>query len=89
MVKEKEERSESEEREGKEAPGGGSVRRSLSSFCIRRLSLAACAIFDDDSSLCSLLSDLDSLAGQNEINRKARDCLGKLNLEIPLINEKR
>lgn len=33
------------EREGKEAPGGGSVRSNLSSFCIRRLSLAACAIF--------------------------------------------
>lgn len=32
------------EREGKEAPGGGSVRSNLSSFCIRRLSLA-CAIF--------------------------------------------
>lgn len=33
------------ERSGNDAPGGGSVRRSLSSFCIRRLSLAACAIF--------------------------------------------
>lgn len=34
-------RDEEEERRGKEAPGGGSVRRSLSSFCNRRLSLAA------------------------------------------------
>jgi hypothetical protein len=33
--------SESAERSGNEAPGGGSERRSLSSFCIRRLSLAA------------------------------------------------
>lgn len=37
-------RSESGERKGKEAPGGGSVRRSFSSFCIRRLSRAACAM---------------------------------------------
>lgn len=34
-------KEEDEERSGKDAPGGGSVRRSLSSFCNRRLSLAA------------------------------------------------
>lgn len=32
------------ERSGRETPGGGSVSRSFISFCIRRLSLAACAI---------------------------------------------
>lgn len=41
------------ERVGKEAAGGGSVRRSLSSFCIRRFNLAACAI-------AVLLSQLNS-----------------------------
>lgn len=40
----KEDKSESAERNGNDEPGGGSVSRSLSSFCIRRLSLAACAI---------------------------------------------
>lgn len=39
------EEEEEEERSGNDAPGGGSVRRSLRSFCIRRSSLAAWAIF--------------------------------------------
>ena len=43
-VSEKAERSELGERWGKVAPWGGSVSKSLSSFCIRRFSLAACAI---------------------------------------------
>lgn len=37
------EAEESSESEGKDAPGGGSVSRSFSSFCIRRFCLAACA----------------------------------------------
>lgn len=40
----REEAEESSERVGKAAPGGGSVRRSFSSFCIRRFNLAHCAI---------------------------------------------
>lgn len=46
-LREGEESEEGLEREGRETPGGGSEARRLSSFCIRRLSLAAMAMAVD------------------------------------------
>lgn len=46
-LREGEESDEGSEREGRETPGGGSEARRLSSFCIRRLSLAAMAMAVD------------------------------------------
>lgn len=59
------------ERDGKEAPGGGSVRSKVSSFCIRRFSLAACAIFFlnfgmNESSVFAALSFIVDLRGDEK-----------------------